>query len=332
MRNKMRNRALKILYRLYKFYFKNKKKEIECACNEFYHEENESQKARILKDMSFWYVKRNISPKQYYEQSFDKLSDSAKKGMLPNSELVLFDRQYNPQKDIHIVGNKYECYERFKEYYGRECVLVKDPTTKDEAFEDFCLRRKKFVVKPLYNDSGVGVRLFTFGESDMPTHPFIAEEIIIQSEALARFHPWSVNTLRINTIRCREQIVIWQCILRFGRKENMVDNAHFGGVFSVIDNEGNAIAAGDVHRNKYNVHPDTGTPIVGFKVPDWEQACVLVRDLATKVGGLRFIGWDLAHTDKGWIIVEANTAPGILPPMVTGVGVAKEFYDIKRKM
>ena len=319
------------IYRVYAYY-QSMKNRIRNFCDDHFSDKTDSQKKWIEKDMKHWYLVKGIFPNQYWEQSFDMITKSAKKSMLPKSELFSFDKKYNPRKDVHIVGDKYECYERFKEYYGRECILVKNPTEIGTDFEDFCARKKKFIIKPLSKDSGVGVEVFTYGESKVPEYPFIAEEIIKQSVELAKFHPQSVNTLRLNTIRCKKSIVVWQCILRYGRSGNLVDNAHFGGCFSVIDDNGYAIAAGDVKRNKFTVHPDSGVALTGFKVPDWEQACELVRHLATKVGGLRFIGWDLAHTDKGWIIVEANTSPGILTPMVTGKGVAKEFYSIKRRM
>ncbi len=319
-------------YRAYLFYFRNKKNSIKTFCKEYFQDNTNSQKAWIEKDMRHWYITRGISPMQYWEQSFDLISKSAKRGMLPKSELTRFDERYNPKADVHIVGNKYECYERFKEYYGRECMLVSDPSAIGKEFEDFCARKKKVIIKPLRKDSGVGVEIFILGESKIPDYPFIAEEIIKQSDALAKFHPTSVNTLRLNTVRCKDSIVVWQCILRYGRSGNMVDNAHFGGCFSVIDDNGYAIAAGDVKRHKYAVHPDSGVPLTGFKVPEWDKACELVKHLATKVGGLRYIGWDLAHTDNGWIVVEANTQPGILSPAVTGKGIAKEFYDLKRRM
>lgn len=329
----MYNKKLKntYIYRLYS-YHRSMKNVIRNYCDDHFSDKTDSQKKWIEKDMKHWYLVKDISPNQYWEQSFDMITKSAKKSMLPKSELFRFDDMYNPKSDIHIIGNKYECYERFKEYYGRECMLVNDPTAIGKEFEDFCARNNKIIIKPLRKNSGVGVEVFNFGESKVPDYPFIAEEIIKQSDALAKFHPQSVNTLRLNTIRCKDSVVVWQCILRYGRSGNVVDNAHFGGCFSVIDDNGCAIAAGDVKRHKYTIHPDTGVSLIGFKVPDWEQACDLVRHLATKVGGLRFIGWDLAHTDKGWIIVEANTSPGILTPMVTGKGVAKEFYEIKRRM
>lgn len=320
------------LFRVYLYYFRNKKNEIKNFCNDYFSDKTDSQKKWVEKDLKHWYLRRNISPTQYWEQSFDVIPKTAKKNMLPKSELFQFNNKYNPKEDVHIVGNKYECYERFKEYYGRECILVKNPVAVGKEFEDFCTRKMKFIIKPLFKDSGVGVEIFTFGESEVPKYPFIAEEIIRQSDVLAKFHPQSVNTLRMNTIKCKDSIVVWQCILRYGRGSNVVDNAHFGGCFSVIDDNGYAIAAGDVKRHKYNVHPDSGVALTGFKVPEWEKACELVRHLATKVGGLRYIGWDLAHTDNGWILVEANTSPGILSPMVTGKGVAKEFYEIRRRM
>lgn len=319
------------IFRVY-VYYKDMKNVIHNFCTEHYRDKTDTQKKWIEKDMKHWYIMRTISPTQYWEQSFDILPRSAKNNMLPKCELIRFDEKYNPKEDVHIVGNKYECYERFKEYYGRECMLVNDPSAIGKEFEDLCVRKKKLIIKPLFKDSGVGVEVFTHGESKVPDYPFIAEEIIKQSDALAKFHPLSVNTLRLNTIKCKDSILVWQCILRYGRSGNVVDNAHFGGCFSVIDDNGYAIAAGDVKRHIFTVHPDSGVPLTGFKVPDWEQACELVRHLATKVGGLRYIGWDLAHTDKGWIIVEANTGPGILSPAVTGKGIAKEFYNIIRRM
>ena len=39
-----------------------------------------------------------------------------------------------------------------------------------------------------------------------------------------------------------------------------------------------------------------------------EQALELGRKLAPITPRVRYVGWDLAHTDKGWIVVEGNFA------------------------
>ena len=125
------NRLLLFLYRVIVF-SKNKRNVIFSECQRLYQDKNDAERKRIEKDMMYWYLRRGISPKQYWEQRFDCLSKDAKLSMLPERELAIFDRQYNPKKDIHIIGNKYECYERFKEYYGRECILVNDKTPREE--------------------------------------------------------------------------------------------------------------------------------------------------------------------------------------------------------
>ena len=47
--------------------------------------------------------------------------------------------------------------------------------------------------------------------------------------------------------------------------------------------------------------------IVGFKIPEWEKALELAKALSRVVPEWYFAGWDLAYTDKGWVMVEANS-------------------------
>ena len=46
--------------------------------------------------------------------------------------------------------------------------------------------------------------------------------------------------------------------------------------------------------------------LVGYKIPFWSEAKALVRELAQVVPENRYTGWDLALTDGGWVLVEAN--------------------------
>lgn len=59
--------------------------------------------------------------------------------------------------------------------------------------------------------------------------------------------------------------------------------------------------------NRYVVHPDTKKPTVGFSIPQWEMAVDLSLKLSPVVPGSVYIGWDLALTDKGWVMVEGNS-------------------------
>jgi Sugar-transfer associated ATP-grasp len=54
-------------------------------------------------------------------------------------------------------------------------------------------------------------------------------------------------------------------------------------------------------------HPVTGRQLLGFELPHWEEACALVRHAATRFLPLRAIGWDVALTSEGPVLVEGNT-------------------------
>ena len=63
----------------------------------------------------------------------------------------------------------------------------------------------------------------------------------------------------------------------------------------------------DDHSVKtFSVHPRTGLRFEGFQLPLWQDLCDLVIGSAKKFLPIQTIGWDVAVTSKGPVIVEAN--------------------------
>lgn len=56
-------------------------------------------------------------------------------------------------------------------------------------------------------------------------------------------------------------------------------------------------------------HPDTGKPIVGTVVPNWEDVTRLALDSARLLDELPLVGWDIAPVGSGAVLVEANVTP-----------------------
>jgi len=61
-----------------------------------------------------------------------------------------------------------------------------------------------------------------------------------------------------------------------------------------------------------DIHPKTGVAFAGFRLPFWPQACRLVEEAASRLVPLQTLGWDVAFTPNGPVIIEANSAWG--PP------------------
>jgi hypothetical protein len=58
-------------------------------------------------------------------------------------------------------------------------------------------------------------------------------------------------------------------------------------------------------------HPDTGNTIVGAQLPDWDAARALVDAASASLPGLRLVGWDVAFTAAGPVLVEVNAQAGL---------------------
>lgn len=54
----------------------------------------------------------------------------------------------------------------------------------------------------------------------------------------------------------------------------------------------------------------------------------VVKELSAKALTVRYIGWDLAHTDQGWVVIEGNCSGQMIGPQIVFQRGFKE--DIKK--
>ncbi|MDD2490483.1 MAG: sugar-transfer associated ATP-grasp domain-containing protein, partial [Bacilli bacterium] len=89
----------------------------------------------------------------------------------------------------------------------------------------------------------------------------------------------------------------------------------------------------DKAGNIYEKHPLTNVNIVGFKVPKWQEVINLAKKAAQEIPELGIMGWDVAITKEGPLLIEANQYPGHdiyqLPPHTkNGIGMLPTFEKI----
>ena len=74
-------------------------------------------------------------------------------------------------------------------------------------------------------------------------------------------------------------------------------------------------------------HPDTGQPVVGARIPWWEQVVALGRRAAAALPGVRTQSWDVALTDWGPVLLEVNWGGDLnLAQLAWGNGALDEQY------
>ena len=242
---------------------------------------------------------------------------------------------------LNQIKDKNKFYEIAKPFFGREaCRVASLEDLKD--FVAFTAKHPRFIAKPTRGGSGKGIEILNMHEYDNDAKAvfdylrkeessYIVEELIEQDSRLAAWNPTSINTLRIPSMRTRNGIVIFYPSIRIGRSGSIVDNAGAGGTFAAIDPKtGEVISDGfDKRGHSYKVHPDSGKPYKGEKIPEWDALVDFTHRLHESMPKEhKYLAFDLALSTKGWVVVEANWGELSMPQIEFGKGLYKEFKEL----
>jgi len=307
--------------RIYHFFrYIAKKKKLDHTIDYFVGKDISSKRRKELKKlMKNAMINYHWEFDEFFLFDFEHSSEKEKKQFVPEFEKNVFCDQINDSQQADLFLDKWTTYCYFKDYFKRDVLNIRSLDDLDQDdFKTFIENHKEFILKPVFAARGHGIRIVrTTGYSDAKSQlktifnsgltAFVLEELIIQEQTMAAFHPSSVNTLRIATLRLNDRVEIIHPRIRLGRGDAVVDNAGSGGIIGNIDlKTGQVYAACDKKGIKYDLHPDTGLKIVGFKIPRFEEALELVKQLSNVLPKVKYVGWDVALRDDGWVMIEGN--------------------------
>ena len=271
----------------------------------------------ILFDMIYCGIFYQAGYYDYQEFEFYSLNKNERKTYLTrgkNNEIV---RLFNDKSYFHKFENKTEFNKIFNKYLKREWLFLEDNM---QEFIDFFKYHTSIIVKPIDATGGNGVEKFTYindEESEKlyfklkENKQLLIEDCIKQHEKMNLLYENSVNTLRMFTFFKDGKSHFLQAILKIGNG-SVVDNFSSGGMYTYVDETGTVfVEAIDRDDNIYYEHPISKTKIVGFKVPMFEEAVNLVKECASIIPEISYVGWDVAISKDGPAIVEGNCFPGV---------------------
>jgi len=257
----------------------------------------------------------------------------------------------NKDRDLHLLDNKFEAYKLLRPFYKREAITVSGW----EDFETFCSfvgRHDSIFVKPVNLELAEGVHRLEIGpDDDLKTvfqsllseastlecedvtrpveHKLILEEELRQSAEMAQFNPYEMSVLRVTTVMVKGQVHFFYPIFRMMCGDGRDRKGEFYSYDALIDAETGELVTDGIHSlGEVEHHPVTGMKIKGFRMPQWEDLKAMLEEAARRLPTLRYIGWDVAHTDRGWCIIEGNTNGEFFFQMCVGRGVKREFEDL----
>lgn len=257
-----------------------------------------------------------------------------------SKKLMLF---MNDHSYAHIFDNKNEFNEVFKDYIGRECLDMEIAT--EEDLKNFFETRTKVFAKMKDLSCGIGCELIETANFE-DSAAFVnyvkekgfatIEDVIENHPAIAKLYPHSVNTMRMITMldAAGNPHCIYS-VFKMGKDGRVVDNYGLHGPVDLETGEFLYPAhSGDTTAGiHYDEHPNTHEKLVGFRVPFMKEAMEMVEKAATVVPQMRYVGWDVAITPNGPVIIEGNNycahdfwqLPGQTPG---GIGIIPTIKEV----
>lgn len=296
----------------------------------------------LLCDMLRCALKYNAGYVDYKIAEMYRLTDEQKKTQITRGLSNTIVRRMNDKAYWYLFDDKATFNRLFKDEVNRDWIELSDELSLED-WKAFLDRNDDLICKPLEGSSGVGIERHTKEEWRGREEAFlqelrdkkigIVEERVIQHPKMAEMCPTSVNTIRIATLLGDKKQGIVYAFLRIGNGKVM-DNVDQGGMAARIDLEnGTLLTVGaDKQGNTYTEHPMTHTPIIGFQIPYFKEACDMCLKAAQKVPQMRFVAWDVAITEKGPVFIEGNSFPSHAVPQFAahypdGIGIMREFRE-----
>lgn len=175
---------------------------------------------------------------------------------------------------------------------------------------------------------------------------YIIEPVINNHRDLQELNPNSLNTIRVISVFDSGNCVIISAALRMGNGKR-TDNVSAGGLIAPINIKDGlvykpAISGDPTCIKQYPSHPITGTSIVGLYIPFWDELLAMIQKMAKILSSIKSIGWDIAITPTGPVLVEMNnhwnvhglqksSGDGILPKLAPYIPKSV-LYPAHRKL
>jgi len=162
---------------------------------------------------------------------------------------------------------------------------------------------------------------------------YLFQERLEPHPEVARLTDPAIGTVRLLTGNLDGKRELLDCAWKIAAVGKDADNFWRDGnmLAALAPDTGTVIrvASGLAHKSQtHENHPDTDATLTGFTLPFWGQPVALVLQAATVLPDLRLIGWDIALTTDGPVIVEADTLPAFnLHQIASDQGIMKARFE-----
>ena len=276
---------------------------------------NNKSASYVKRDMIKNFVKYGIGYTDYLKGDYINLTKEQKKTFVTTkSYYKILAYLNNPAYDA-CMSDKIVFNKIFKDYLGREFIDLRNSSV--DEFKKFLKHKKTIFAKPPKDFGGHGIRKINTDEINdveslyhelLEKKIYLVEEEIIQHKEVAKLNPYAVNSFRIVTLVKDGTSYILANALRI----NLDDGIAIGcsDAYMRLDENGKICSrVVDDVANVYEEHPMAKIKFNTVTIPYVKESFDMALKAALEVPEVRYVGWDIAITPKGPVLMEGNEYP-----------------------
>lgn len=273
---------------------------------------------RIIGDVLFCSLRYNISFLDYFSLRFFELDYLSRRKFMGSGAMYEFHLKMNPRKHRQVLENKIMFLKKFNDLAGRSWTTIDIIREDSPTLESFLKNPTgKIVLKNAMGQAGKEVQVCSVNDFNaasliktMEKGRFnLLETYVVQHDRLMNLSPSGLNTVRLMTQYYDNNVFILSARLRI-IVNSATDNMAAGNIAAHVNMQTGKVAAPavylDISKESVTKHPVTNVEIVGFEIPFWNECIELVKKAACRIPENRSIGWDVAITNNGPILIEGN--------------------------
>lgn len=283
----------------------------------------------ILCSIGWNFLTQGTGYTDYFRGNFIELTSKEKKTFATAKRFYKLIEYMNDEQYSIVLGDKLLFNEIFKEYLKRDFINLRKSSVED--FKAFLSDKTTVFAKETNGECGHGISKIKVAEIDdiealynklVENNQLLVEDAIIQHDDLNQINPHVVNSFRIVTVYKDGKAKVISNALRINQDETDVigctNDLYFSlGADGKIDS--NVI---DDYANVYDTHPMSGKKFKDVYINGVDEAFRMCEQAHLRLPQVRYIGWDVAFSVNGPVMVEGNEYPGY--------GIL-QFYKLKDK-
>ena len=264
------------------------------------------------------FLTRGSGYTDYFRGDYINLTNKEKDTFVTAKKFYKILHYLNDERYIVLLNDKLVFNKLFNEFLKRDYINLRECSY--EEFEKFLNNHKVVFAKNPVGEGGHGITKIIVKEQKnlkelyktlINNKQLLVEEEIVQGKDLNEINPNVVNSFRIITIMDKEgNVHLVNNALRINQDDANVIGCTNDLYFSLgSDGKINSNVIDD-YGNVYLNHPLTNKKFSDVKIKGVKEAFDMCLKAHKKIPQIRYIGWDIAFSDKGPVMVEGNEYPG----------------------